>query len=100
MVKETAYIAHGSGAPVNGSQEPKDTAHTTPPTERAPSEQEPSGQGHRTCNTTHRAGTPVNRSGGAKDTARTAHRAGTPVDRGRVVEDIAHATQHTDRLHR
>ena len=43
-------------------------------------EQEPSGPGHRTRNTTHRAGTPVNRSQEAQDTA--------------------HAKQHTERAHR
>ena len=43
------------------------------------SEQEPSGPGHRTRNTTHRAGTPVNRS--------------------QVAQDTAHAKQHTERAH-
>ena len=43
-------------------------------------EQEPSGPGHRTRNTTPRAGTPVNRS--------------------QVAQDTAHATQHTERAHR
>ena len=42
-------------------------------------EQEPSGPGHRTRNTTHRAGTPVNRS--------------------QVARDTAHAKQHTERAH-
>ena len=40
------------------------TAHST-----HTGEQEPSGPGHRTCNTTHRASTPVNRSQLAQDTA-------------------------------
>ena len=58
---------------------------TTPHTQHNPprghtSEQEPSGPGHRTRNTTHQAGTPVNRSQGAQDTA--------------------HTTQHTDQAHR
>ena len=35
MVKETAHIAHRAGAPVKGTQVAKDTAHTTPRTERA-----------------------------------------------------------------
>ena len=43
-------------------------------------EQEPSGPGHRSRNTTHRAGTPVNRS--------------------QVAQDTAHATQHTEPAHR
>ena len=43
-------------------------------------EQEPSGPGHRTRNTTHQAGTPVNGS--------------------QLVQDTAHATQHTERAHR
>ena len=43
-------------------------------------EQEPSGRGHRTHNTTHRAGAPVNRSQEAQDTA--------------------HTKQHTERAHR
>ena len=40
------------------------TAHST-----HTGEQEPSGPGDRTCNTTHRASTPVNRSQLAQDTA-------------------------------
>ena len=43
-------------------------------------EQEPSGPGHRTPNTTHRAGTPVNRS--------------------ELAQDTAHATEHTRPAHR
>ena len=87
---------------MNRSQEAQDTAYAKQRTERAhrltgamgsrtphtqnntPSghtgEHEPGGPGHRTRNTTHRAGTPVNRSQGA--------------------QDIAHATQHTERAHR
>ena len=37
-------------------------------------EQEPSGPGHRTRNTTYRAGTPVNRSQMAQDTAHAKQR--------------------------
>ena len=43
-------------------------------------EQEPSGPGQRTRNTTHQAGTPVNRS--------------------QVAQDIAQAKQRTERAHR
>ena len=43
-------------------------------------EEEPSGQGHRTRNTTHRAGAPMNRS--------------------QVAQNAAHAAQHTERAHR
>ena len=43
-------------------------------------EQEPSGPGHRTRNTTHRASTPVNGS--------------------QVAQETAHAKQHTERAHR
>ena len=77
-------------------------------------ELEPSGQGHRTRNTTHRAGTLVNRSKWQKtpntkhntpsmhtgergqvanDTAHTAHRTCTPVNRSQVAKDITHTTQ-------
>ena len=51
------------------------TAHSTHTGER-----EPSGPGHRTCNTTHRASTPVNRS--------------------QLAQDTADATQQTARAHR
>ena len=87
---------------LTGAQVPQDTAHALQRTERAqwqtgakwtrtphtqhnrPSkhtgEQEPSGPGHRTRNTTHRTNTPVNRS--------------------QVPQDIAHATQRTELGHR
>ena len=74
----------------------KDTAHPAQHTERAHGEQEPSGQGHRTCSTTQRAGTLVDRSQVAKDPAHTAHRPGTLVNRSQVAKDTAHATQHTE----
>ena len=60
-------------------EEAQDTAHAKQHTERRTAEQEPSGPGHRTRNTTHRAGTPVNRS--------------------QVAQDTAHAKQHTERAH-
>ena len=47
---------------------------------RRTGEQEPSGPGHGTRNTTHRAGEPVNRSV--------------------VAQDTAHTTQRTERAHR
>ena len=47
----------------------EDTTHENQRTERAHREQEPSGPGHRTRNTTPRAGTVVDRSLVAKDTA-------------------------------
>ena len=63
----------------------KDQRPRTPYTQHNPlsgrtREQEPSGPGHRTRNTTHRASTPVNRS--------------------QVAQDTAHAKQHTERAHR
>ena len=36
----------------------------------------------------------------AKDSAHTAHQAGTPVNRSQVANDSAHATQHTERVHK
>ena len=92
----TRNATHRAGTAVNKSEVAQDTAHATPRTERAhrrtgakwprgphtlhntPSrhtgEQEPSGPGHRTRNTTHRAGTPVNRSQVAQKTAHTTQR--------------------------
>ena len=67
----------------------QDTAHATQHTERHTQnntrsghigEQEPSGPGRRTHNTTHRVSTTVNRS--------------------QVARDTAHATQPTERAHR
>ena len=102
----------------------QDTAHPTQHTERAkrstgakwprtqhgqsntPSghtgEQEPSGPGHRTRNTTHLADTPVNGSQVAQDTAQATAKDGTrtPMNRSQVAQDIAQATQHTERVHR
>ena len=60
----------------------QDTAHVTQhntPNEHT-GEQEPSGPGHGTRNTTHGAGTWVNRS--------------------QVAPDTAHATQRTEQVHR
>ena len=54
-------------APCSDAPHPQ---HSTPSVRTG--EREPSGQGHRTRNTTQRAGTPVNRSQVAKDTAQTA----------------------------
>ena len=54
------------------------TPHNTPSGRIG--EQEPSGPGHRTHNTTHRAGASVNRS--------------------QVAQDTAHTTQHTEPAHR
>ena len=58
----------------------QDTTHATNTQSGHTGEQEPSGPGHRTRNTTNRAGTPVNSS--------------------QVAQDPAHATQHTERAHR
>ena len=77
MAQDTAHAkqhserAHRSA----GAKWPR-TPHTESNTPSGhTSEQEPSGPGHRTRNTTHREGTPVNRS--------------------QVAQDTAHATQHT-----
>ena len=93
---------HRAGTPVNKSQVAQETADTAQSTERAhrcagakrpvkqhtqhntwsvhSGEQESSGPGHRTHNTTHRAGTPVNRS--------------------QEAQENAHAAQSTEREHR
>ena len=64
-------------------------------------EQEPSGPGHRTRNTTRRASTTVNRSQVAPDTTRnTTHRASTPMNRSQGGQDSAHTTQHGERAPR
>ena len=63
------------------------------------SKQEPSGPGHRTCNTTHQAGTPVNRSQVAEDTRQAADGAVTPVNRSQVAQDTVDATKRTKRVH-
>ena len=99
--KGAAHTANRACTPVKGSQVAQVTAHATqhaehthrwtgakwtrtPQTQQdTPSvhagKQEPSGQGHRICNTTHRACTTVNQSQLAKDTA--------------------HATQYIERAH-
>ena len=81
MAQDTAHATqHGERAHLHtGAKCPK-TPHTqhNAPGEHT-GEQEPSGPGHHTDNTTHRAGAPVNRSQVAKDTA--------------------HTTQHTERAH-
>ena len=96
----TSKAEDGAGTPVNRSQVAQDTAHATQRTERAhrwagakwprtphkqskgrsahTGEQEPSGPGHRTLNTTHRAGIPVNRSQMAQDTAQAKQRTQGP----------------------
>ena len=99
VAKDAAHTARRACTPVNRSQEAKDTGHARQHTERAhwgigakgpraphtqhteryTDSKEPSGQRHRTHNTTDRAGTPVNRSQVATETAR--------------------ATQHTQRAH-
>ena len=58
----------------------QDTAHTGNTPSGHTGEQEPSGPGHRTHNTTNQAGTPVNR--------------------GQLAQDTAQAKQHTERAHR
>ena len=102
----------------------QDTAHTQ---HNAPNkhtgEQEPSGPGHRTRNTTRQARTPVNRGQMAQETAHaiqrtewahrwtgaksprtprnnTTHQACAPVNRSQGAQDTAHATQHTKRAYR
>ena len=71
-----------------------------PPSGRT-GEQEPSGPGHRTRNTTHRASTPVNRSLVAWDTAHAKqHTEHTPVNMSQVARDTAKAKQRTERAHR
>ena len=62
---------------VKGPRTPH-TQHNTPSGHTG--EQEPSGAGHRTRNTTHRVG--------------------TPVDRSQVAQDTAQAKQRTTRAHR
>ena len=143
--RRTREASPRAGAQVNRSQVAQDIAHTTQRTEQAhrctgarwpriphaqhntPSghtgEQEPSGPGHRTGNTTHGAGTPVNRKPSgpghrtrkatnqagapvnrsqlAQDSAHTTtHRAGAPGNKSQVAQDTAHATPHTERAHR
>ena len=65
-------------------------------------EQEPSGPGHHTHNTTHRAGTGVNRSqrGPGHRARDTTQWAGTPANRSQVAQDTAHTTQRTEQAHR
>ena len=92
----TGNTTHPASTPVNRSQVAQDTAHATQRTERAQwrtgakwprtlhtqrnarsehiQEQEPSGPGHRTRNTTHQASTPANRSQVAQDTAQATQR--------------------------
>ena len=75
----------------------ENTAHSTPSVPTC--EAEPSGQGHRTRNTTNEAGTPVNRSQPAKDTAQTAYWACTLMNMSQVAKDTAHPAPHTERAH-
>ena len=80
-----------------GDQEPTGQGHrtcnTTHGAGRHTGEQEPSGQGHRTGNRAHRVGTPVSESREAKDSERMRHnttnRAGTAVNRIQVTKDTA-----------
>ena len=58
-----------TGTAVNRSQVSHHKAHATQHSKRHIGEQDPSGPGHRACNTTHQASTPLNRSQVAQDTA-------------------------------
>ena len=101
----------------------RDTAHTGNAPSGHTGEQEPSGPGHRTSNSTHQAGTPVNKSQVAQGSAhatqhaegahcwtgakwprtphtRATHRGGTPVNRSQGAQDTAQAKQHTERAYR
>ena len=103
-----------------GAERPR-SPHSTPGEHTG--DQELSGPGHRTRNTTEREGTPVKRSQEARTphpqhkthcgytgeqepsvpehrTRKTTHQAGTLVNRSQVAQDTAHATQHTERAQR
>ena len=122
MAKDTTHTAHRAGTAVNRSQVAKDIAHTAQHTEGAQrrtggkwprtartqrntpgghtGEQEPSGQGHRAHNAPRGRTGEQEPSGQGHRTRNTTHRAGTPVNRSQVARDTAHATQHTERVHR